>query len=111
MLMQQAADAILSRGKEGAILSLKLISQNSRTNFAPAVFTCAGSFRCAACGGLRASVLENFNLKIFDDLVGEQFFAGAAQQVLRRRAITKSELDIKNLSLPHAVDAIDPERF
>jgi hypothetical protein len=55
--------------------------------------------------------LKNFHLEIFHDLVGEQFLAGFAQGSFRGGAILCRNLDIKYLSLPHALDPVNAKRL
>src|SRR3982074_861026 len=55
--------------------------------------------------------LSELHLEILDHLVGKQFIAGAAQQARGRGSIFRRKFHLEYFALPHAVDAIDAERF
>ena len=54
---------------------------------------------------------DNFDPVVFDDHIGEQFFAGLLQQALGLTSIADRKFYIENLALPHAVDAAEIKGF
>src|SRR5580692_2068615 len=54
---------------------------------------------------------QNFNPVILDHGVGEKFVGGVFQRRLCLRLVRASELDVEDLALTDAGDAIDAERF
>src|SRR5205807_6904622 len=96
------------------IFSMARIASCSRFepgNRMMAAFMCRFYFSSliAACPG--NPPLEDLHLEIFNDLIGEQFLACAAQHSLRRGSIVGSKFDLEYFSLPQAVDTGDAERL
>src|SRR5579885_1905572 len=59
---------------------------------------------------LRSRSSEDLDAVIFDDRVGKQFFGGFSECRLGASAVGAVDLDVENLTLPHAGDTVHAER-
>ncbi|VFU07509.1 protein of unknown function [Methylocella tundrae] len=59
----------------------------------------------------QGKALGDFDLIIFDHLIGEKLFAGLPQHSFGRAMIGGVEFHVEDLALPHAFDPIDMERL
>src|SRR5215218_8554054 len=71
----------------------------------------ARSARTAFMAGLRTAPSGQLDAIVLDHRVGEEPFAGVLQRALGLALVGGVELDVEDLALAHAGDALDAERL